>query len=103
MGWLNDLLDNRQFALIGAPLIAMAVGGWLVADFIKTRRAVKRGEPLKVWYLRHPVYPSDAMYSYFAFQREYPAILLFVFAGLIVFGLGGLIAWIIFWPPHPQP
>jgi hypothetical protein len=103
MEWLNGLLDNRQFDLVGAPIVALALGSWLTYEFIRTRRAVKRGEPLHVWYLRHPVYPDDPFYSYFAFQREYPAIILFGIVGLIVLGMGGLIIWATFWPPHPQP
>ena len=102
MEWLKRLLDNRQFALIGAPIIALAVGGWLTYELVRTRRAVKRGEPLRVWYLRYPVYPGDPSYSYLAFQREYPAIILFGIIGLIVLGLGGLIIWATFWPLPPQ-
>jgi len=86
-----------------APLIVLALSSWLVADFIKTRRAVKRGEPLRVWYLRDPVYPGDPMYSYFVFRREYPAIILFGFVGLIVLVLAGLAVWLAFWPPAPRP
>jgi hypothetical protein len=50
-----------------------------------------------------PVYPGDPKYSLFAFQREYPAVILFGILGLIVFGLGALIIWVTFWPPAPQP
>jgi hypothetical protein len=98
--WLTALLDDRRFDLIGAPIISFSLAAWLVYDFFKTRRAVKRGEPLRVWYLRYPVYPDDLKYSYFAWQREYPAILLFVFVGLGILGFVGLVIWVTFWPPH---
>ena len=103
MEWLEGLLHSRQFELIGAPIIALALASWLTYEFIRTRRAVKRGEPLHVWYLRDPVYPGDPQYSYLAFQREYPAIILFGFVGLIVLGLAGVIVWATFWPLHPHP
>lgn len=53
--WLNDLMSTRQFGLIGAPLIALVVGAWLVTGIVKDRRRIKRGEPFNVWYLRDPV------------------------------------------------
>ena len=93
------LLDNRQFDLIGAPLIALAIAIWLTYDFVRTRRAVKRGEPLRVWYLRHPVYPGRPDYSYYAWQREYPAVILFVVLGLLLAIFAAAFAWAAFHGP----
>jgi hypothetical protein len=87
MEWLPD---SHQFGLIGAPIIALALSIWLVVDFNRTRRAIKRGDPIRVWYLDYPIYPGDPLYSYFALQRERPAIMLFVIVGLIILVLGGL-------------
>jgi len=98
--WLESLLSNQVFDFVLLPLIILALAGWLVADFMKTRRAVKRGDPLAVWYLRDPVYPGDPLYSYFALQREYPAMIMFAFVGLIVLLLVGGVIWVVFWPPH---
>jgi hypothetical protein len=91
--WLNTLLDNKLFDLIGAPIISSVLGGWLIYDFIKTRRAVRRREPIRVWYLRYPVYPEDYMYSYYVWQREYPAIMLFITIGLIASFFSAVFIW----------
>ena len=99
--WLNKLLDNRQFDLF-APIIVLALSGWLLSDFIRTRRAVKRGDPLRVWYLRYPVYPDDLLYSYYAFQRQRPAFSLLIFLALLVLVFGALIIWGTFCPPPPN-
>jgi hypothetical protein len=101
--WLDKLFSNQLFDWVIAPIIVLALSGWLITDFMRTRRAVKRGEPLRAWYLRYPVYPDDPFYSLFAWQREYPAVLLFGFVGLIVFGLAALIIWVTFWLPAVQP
>ena len=100
MELLKGLLANRQFDLIGAPIIILVFGSWLTYDFIRTRRAVKAGEPLRVWYLRYPIYPDDLAYSYFAFQREYPAIMFFAFIALILLVTAGVVIWAFFWAPH---
>lgn len=101
--WFEALLSNQFFDFVLAPIIVLALSCWLVADFVKTRRAVKRGEPLRAWYLREPVYPGEPQYFYIAFQRKYPAIILFGFVALVILGFGGLIIWATFWPPPPQP
>ncbi len=101
--WLERLFSNQFFDYVLAPLIVLALSTWLVSDFIRTRRAVKRGEPLRVWYLRYPVYPGDPMYSLLALKREYPAIMLFGFLGLLVLIFGGAVVWVTFWPPAPHP
>lgn len=102
--WLEKLMESQTFDYVVAPLLVLLLSIWLISDFVKTRRAVNRGEPLRVWYLRDPVYPDDLLYGYFAFQREYPAILLFVFVGLIFLGLAALIAWVVFGRPlRPKP
>lgn len=96
---MKRFLSNQFFDFVLGPLIVLALSYWLVADFIKTRRAVKHGEPLRVWYLREPVYPGELQYFLIAFQRKYPAIILFTFVGLIILCFGGLVIWAIFWPP----
>jgi hypothetical protein len=79
----DQLVTNRTFGLIIAPIIAVGLSIYLVIGWIRTNRAVKRGDPLKVWYLKEPIYPENPFYATFAFQRQAPAIMVLVVWGLI--------------------
>jgi hypothetical protein len=65
MSLLDKLLSNYIVSAIGAPILIVVLAIMITQDW----RAFRRKDPIKIWYLREPIYPGDMMYSWAFVQR----------------------------------
>ena len=92
MTLLNGFLESWLVAAIGAPLISAL----LLFLFVRDVRRIRRGEPIKIWYLPEKIHPGEPGRSYAVMIYLAPYIAVF---GAVVMLLAAILLVRIF-PPQ---